>query len=155
MKGLDELFSRYGSPAREANERINIYHVRADCIENMRRIKDEDTRAVREIEEMKKYIETLKAYRQTLYERAQKLCAAAYHLQLKLKRNIDSYHNKKWYIVSISKIYEENGIAPETVSEETYSGKERAAALKRFEVLKKQYPNIEHIKEIEKYQWEQ
>ena len=56
--------------------------------------------------------------------------------------------------VSVAKIYEESGISPEITLEETYSGKERAAALKRFEKLKKQYPSIEHIKEIDKYKWE-
>lgn len=120
----------------------------------MRRITAEDRRAVREIAEMQKYIEVLKAYRKTLYERAQALCTAAYHLQLKVKRTIDPYHNKKWYTVSVAKIYEESGISPEITLEETYSGKERAAALKRFEKLKKQYPSIEHIKEIDKYKWE-
>ena len=154
MSNLDEFFSRYGSPAKEANERVDIYHTRADCIDNMRRITAEDRRAVREIAEMQKYIEVLKAYRKTLYERAQALCTAAYHLQLKVKRTIDPYHNKKWYTVSIAKIYEESGISPEITLEETYSGKERAAALKRFEKLKKQYPSIEHIKEIDKYKWE-
>lgn len=94
MSNLDEFFSRYGSPAKEANERVDIYHTRADCIDNMRRITAEDQRAVREIAEMQKYIEVLKAYRKTLYERAQALCTAAYHLQLKVKRTIDSYHNK-------------------------------------------------------------
>ena len=70
MSNLDEFFSRYGSPAKEANEQINIYHTRADCIDNMKRITAEDRRAVREIAEMQKYIEVLKAYRKTLYERA-------------------------------------------------------------------------------------
>ena len=90
MSNLDEFFSRYGSPAKEANEQINIYHTRADCIDNMKRITAEDQRAVREIAEMQKHIETLKAYRKTLYERAQALCAASYHLQLKVKRTIDT-----------------------------------------------------------------
>lgn len=51
MSNLDEFFSRYGSPAKEANERVDIYHTRADCIDNMRRITAEDQRAVREIAE--------------------------------------------------------------------------------------------------------
>jgi hypothetical protein len=37
MSNLDEFFSRYGSPAKEANERVDIYHTRADCIDNIRR----------------------------------------------------------------------------------------------------------------------
>ena len=107
-----------------------------------------------EINEMQKHIEILKEYRKTLYARAQILCAATYHLRLRIKRTIDSYRNKKWYTVSISKIYDDNGIAPEITLEETFAGKKRSTALKRFEQLKKQYPNIEYIKEIDKYSWE-
>ena len=154
MKTLDEFFSRYGSPAREANETIHIYNTRADCINSLINIKHEDERAARKITEMLEYIEVLKEYRKTLYERAQEICAASYRLQLKIKRNLDTWHNKKWYIVSISKIYENESISPEIVQEETFEGKERYKALKRFESLRKEYPNVEAVKQIDKYQWE-
>lgn len=45
-------------------------------------------------------------------------------------------------------------MTPDNVIEETFEGKERAKALKRFEELRKEYPNTEAIKEIDKYQWE-
>lgn len=154
MKTLDELFSRYGRPAQDANETIHIYQTHANAIKSLKNIKEQDDRAARKISEMLEYIEVLKEYRKTLYERAQELCAAAYRLQLKIKRNLDTWHNKKWYIVSISKIYENDSISPEIIQEETFEGKERYKALKRFESLRKEYPNVEAIKQIDKYQWE-
>lgn len=154
MKTLESLFNRYGSPAREMNERINIYGTRADCIKDMAHIQSEDERAKERISEMLEYIEVLKEYRKTLFDRAQEICAASYRLQLKIKRNLDCWYKKKWYIVSILKIYDNESISPDTVLEETFEGKERAKALKRFEALRKEYPNVEAIKEIEKQKWE-
>lgn len=155
MKTLDNLFSRYGSPARETDERINIYQTRADCIKDMKHIKNEDERAKRTISEMLEYIEVLKEYRKTLFARAQEICAASYRLQLKIKRSIDSWKNKKFYTVTLSKIYDESAhMSPDNVIEETFDGKERSKALKRFEALRKEYPNTEAVKEIDKYQWE-
>lgn len=154
MKTLDEFFSRFGRPAQEANETIHIYQTHANAIKSLKNIKEQDDRAVQRIKEMQDYIEVLKEYRKTLYDRAQELCAAPYRLQLKIKRNLDTWHNKKWYIVSLSKIYDDDGISPDILLEETYAGKERATALKRYESLCKEYPNVEHVKQIEKHQWE-
>ena len=155
MKTLDKLFSRYGNPAKEANERINIYQTRADCITDMKHIQNEDERAARTISEMLDYIEALKEYRKTLYTRAQEICAASYRLQLKIKRTVDNWKNKKYYTVTLSKIYEESArIAPENLIDETYNGKDRAKALKRFDDLQKEYANVEAVKEVDKYQWE-
>lgn len=155
MKTLESLFRRYGSPAREMDERINIYGTRADCIKDMKHIQSEDERAKRTISEMLEYIETLKEYRKTLFARAQEICAASYRLQIKIKRSIDNWKNKKFYTVTLSKIYDEAAhMTPDNIIEETFDGKERAKALKRFEALRKEYPNTEAIKEIEKYKWE-
>lgn len=155
MKTLESLFRRYGSPAQEMNESIYIHGTRADYIKDMKHIQSEDERARRTISEMLEYIETLKEYRKTLFVRAQEICAASYRLQIKIKRSIDSWKNKKYYTVTLSKIYDEAAhMTPDNVIEETFEGKERAKALKRFEALRKEYPNTEAIKEIDKYQWE-
>ena len=155
MKTLESLFRRFGSPAEEMNESIYIHGTRADCIKDMKHIQSEDERARRTISEMLEYIETLKEYRKTLFDRAQEICAASYRLQIKIKRSIDSWKNKKYYTVTLSKIYDEAAhMTPDNVIEETFEGKERAKALKRFEALRKEYPNTEAIKEIDKYQWE-
>lgn len=47
----------------------------------------------------------------------------------------------------------EDGTKVETATE-TFPGKERHAAIKRFEELKKERPGIEYIKDIEKKSWE-
>lgn len=107
MKTLESLFQRFGSPAEEMNERINIYGMRADCIKDMKHIRSEDERARRTISEMLEYIETLKEYRKTLFDRAQEICAASYRLQIKIKRSIDCWYKKKYYTVTLSKIYDE------------------------------------------------
>ena len=155
MKTLESLFSRFGSPAPEMSERINIYGTRADCIKDMKHIQREDERARQTIAEMLEYIETLKEYRKTLFARAQEICAAGYRLQLKIKRSIDSWKNKKYYTVTLSKIYDEAAhMNPDNVIEKTFDGKDRHKALQRFEELRKEYPNTEAVKETDKYQWE-
>ena len=45
-------------------------------------------------------------------------------------------------------------IASENLIDETYNGKDRAKALKRFDDLQKEYANVEAVKEVDKYQWE-
>lgn len=155
MKTIESLFRRFGSPAQEMNESIYIHGTRADCIKDMKHIQSEDERARRTISEMLEYIEVLKEYRKTLFARAQEICAASYRLQIKIKRSIDSWKNKKYYTVTLSKIYDEAArMTPENVIEETFDGKERAKALKRFEELRKEYPNTEAIKDIDKKSWE-
>ena len=47
----------------------------------------------------------------------------------------------------------EDGTKAETATE-SFPGKERHAAIKRFEELKKVRPGIEYIKDIEKKSWE-
>lgn len=101
MKTLESLFQRFGSPAKEMNESIYIHGTRADCIKDMQHIKNEDERARRTISEMLEYIETLKEYRKTLFARAQEICAASYRLQIKIKRSIDSWKNKKYSVCQI------------------------------------------------------
>lgn len=49
MKTLDELFSRYGHPAEEMNERINLYFIRADKLDTMERIRQYDHSAEEDI----------------------------------------------------------------------------------------------------------
>lgn len=82
---------------------------------------------------MLEYIETLKEYRKTLFARAQEICAASYRLQIKIKRSIDSWKNKKYYTVTLSKIYDEAAhMTPDNVIEETFDGKERSQSSETF-----------------------
>lgn len=116
-------------PARNVNELKKIYGGNGDFV----RIKD---------------------VTQTLYARAQELCAANYSMKLTLRRRFDSWHNKRYYDITVVKIINAPNTRPLVILSEEYKGTERHTALKRFEELKKQYPNIETEKDIEKSKWE-
>lgn len=155
MRTLESLFSRYGSPSPEMNETRHFYFTRADHVTSLNHVKNEDSKAVNTINELLEFAELLKEYRKTLFERAQEFLTAEYNMQLKITRNIDCWNgNKKFYVIEVLKILNLKNADPVRVLQETYEGKERHTALKRFEQLKKQYPNIEIIKDIEKRKWE-
>lgn len=154
MATLDELFSRYGHPADEMNEKIYFYFTRADKIETFDRVKQADKDTQDKITSLYAWIELLTEYRKTLYARAQELCAAGYTMKLTLRRRVDSWNNKRYYDITVVKIIDAPNTRPVAVLSEEYNGKERHKALKRFEELKKQYPNIETEKDIEKLKWE-
>ena len=154
MATLDELFSRYGHPADEMNEKIYFYFTRADKIETFEKVQQADKIAQDKITSLCVWIELLKEYRKTLYSRAQELCAATYNMKLTLRRRVDYYSNKKYYEVKVLKTIDAPNARPVAVVSEEYDGKDRHKALKRFEELKKQYPNIETEKDIDKKQWE-
>jgi hypothetical protein len=46
------------------------------------------------------------------------------------------------------------GITTETILAETYPGTERNKAIVRYNELCKQYPQAEHVKNIDKARWE-
>ena len=154
MATLDELFSRYGSPADEMNEKIYFYFTRADKIDTFSKVQQADKDAQDKITSLYAWIELLTEYRKTLYARAQQLCAASYTMKLTLRRRVDSWKNKRYYDITVVKIIDAPNARPVAVLSEEYDGKERHKALKRFEELKKQYPNIETEKDVDKKQWE-
>lgn len=155
MQTLESLFSRYGSPSPEMNETMHFYFTRADHVKSLSHVQSEDKKAVNTINDLLEFVELLKEYRKTLYDRAQEFLTAGYTMQLKITRDIDCWNdNKKFYVVEVLKILNLKNAEPVTVLQESYEGKERHTALKRFEQLKKLYPNIETIKNIEKRKWE-
>lgn len=155
MRTLDNLFSRYGSPSPEMNETRHFYFTRADHVKSLNHVKSEDSKAENTINDLLEFVELLKEYRKTLYDRAQEFLTAGYTMQLKITRNIDCWNgNRKFYVIEVLKIIDLKNADPVRVLQETYEGKERHTALKRFEQLKKLYPNIETIKDIDKRKWE-
>lgn len=155
MRTLDKLFSRYGQPSDEMNETLRFYYIRADHVKSLDKVKYYDKKAEEDIQGLLNFAEILKEYRRTLYDRAQEFLTAGYAMQLKITRNIDCWKgNKKFYVIEVLKIIDLPNSEPVKIFEETYEGKERHTALKRFEQLKKLYPNIETITDIEKKSWE-
>lgn len=155
MRTLESLFSRYGSPSPEMNETLHFYYTRADYVKSLEQVKYYDKKAAEDIQGLLNFVECLKEYRKTLYNRAHEFLTAGYAMQLKITRNIDCWNgNKKFYVIEVLKILDLKNAEPVEVLKETYEGKERHTALKRFEQLKKLYPNIETIKNIEKRSYE-
>lgn len=154
MATLEEVFTRYGYPADEMNEKIYFYFRRADKIETFDKVQQADKDAQEKIASLYTWIELLTEYRKTLYARAQEFCAADYSMKLTLHRRIEYRTKKKYYIVSLIKIINAPNTNPISLRYEEFNGTERHKAIKRFEELKKQYPNIETEKDIEKSKWE-
>lgn len=138
----------------EAEIRSHAYIKKPEAIDSIKSLEyfaDNTRRAIKEAEE---HIAFLKQYQKDLCARYQEITATNYTLFLLLKRHINSYTNAKTYEITISRRYTENRIADVQILREVFEGRDRHKALKRFEELKKQYPNIDNAMEIEKHRWE-
>ena len=137
----------------EAEIRRNAYIKKADAIGSIKDIEHYERNAVEAIKAYEASIETLKEYRKTLYTRYQEICSAPFKLVLFMERRI-KFDNRKSYIITISKRFTGKNIKDEEILREVFEGRERHKALARFEDLKKEYPNIENEKDIDKRSWE-
>jgi hypothetical protein len=131
-----------------------VYIKKPSAIDSIKSLNYYDGNAQQAIAEAEAFIETLKEYRRDLYERYQEIAAANYKLFLFLERTFNRYDNTKQYIITICKRFDGNNVADEEILRETYPGKERHKALKRFDELKKEYPTIENDMDIAKKHWE-
>lgn len=116
-------------------------------------LKNMDQWVARDIQRLEETIIKLKEHRKALYEHTQRLQELDNHLQLKLKRE-RRYDNKVHYYVTVKRIYPANERMYNDIINEHYDGSDRSKAIKRYEQLKKEYPGIEAIKDIEKGRWE-
>ena len=146
-----ELFHRYGSPSKDAEIRILYYLQRPETLDTFDRIKHYDERAAQLVSQCKTLIEYMSEYRQDLAARYNQLATMPSSRRLKIERYVN-YDNKKFYYIHHFTDYDD-GTSVETETE-TFTGKERRAALARFAELKKQYPGIVAEMDIEKKSWE-
>jgi hypothetical protein len=137
----------------EAEITNRIYIKQPSAITSAKDLEYYSGRASQAIAEAESLIQTMKEYQQALYDRYQEIVSANFHLHLHLERRVH-YNNSKTYYVTIAKRFDGNNVADEEVLREVFEGKERHKALKRFEALKKEYPNIENSMDIEKRHWE-
>lgn len=151
MSYIDELFTRYGSPSKEADIKIWGWLKRPDTCASFDDVRSYDDEAARLIADCKRLTTQLIEYRQDLAARYNALATMPSKDSVKLER-YKKYDNSVIYYIRFFTEYED-GTKVETATE-TYTGKDRHAALKRFEELKKARPGVEYIKDIEKKQWE-
>ena len=147
----ESLFTRYGSPSKEAEIRVTGYLLHTSKL-TADRIPWNDEQAARIIAQCESTIEALKEYRKALAERYATLQTAAYKLRLELKREAGWRGKGVDYYVNIYRTYEDGTEVMEL--NEHYTGKQRREALARFEELKKQRPGIETMQDTEKRSWE-
>lgn len=147
----ERLFTRYGSPSREADIRLTGYLIRPDDMPDFAKVKYYDDYAARLIAGAKRLIADLTEYRQDLYKRYNDLATMPSRDRLSLKRTRTSYGDIS-YDVTIVTVYDDGTETIKLI--EHYAGRERHKAIARFEELKKQYNGIEAVKDIEKPKWE-
>ena len=111
-----------------------------------------DKRAQNEIEELEFLIRQVKEYRTALSKRYNEIQSMEYTLELSLLRKSDWRGDKKTYNISIDRIFSDS--FRENIIKETYEGRERHKAIKRFKDLQKAHPGINAIVDIEKKSWE-
>lgn len=111
-----------------------------------------DKRAKNEIEELEFLIRQVKEYRTALSKRYNEIQSMEYTLELSLQRKSSWRGDKKIYNISIDRIFSDG--FRESIIKETYEGRERHKAIKRFKELQKAHPGINAIVDIEKKSWE-
>lgn len=117
----------------------------------MERLNDADKNAQEEIKRLSETIEEIKAYRLKLAERAVQLQTMESHIRVSLKRE-KRYDNKIYYFLTKERVYSDETI--DIMENTKYTGKERHKAIKAFEDIKKEFPQWEYVKSIEKGAWE-
>lgn len=147
---IENLFTH----RREAEIRHFIYLLKPEAVDSIKSIEYYNARAVQAIADAENTVKLLKEYQQALYSRAQVIYNTNYKLFLHLERCVGHWDNIKTYVITIVKRFDGNNVADEEILREVYEGRDRHKALKRFEALKKEYPNIENEADIAKKHWE-
>ena len=111
-----------------------------------------DKYAQRDMERLLEATEQIKEYRKKLFEHTQSLQSEKSRLELKIRR-YKRYNGAVSYYVTLTRQYEKENMYKNIINE-TYSGAERHKAIARYKELKKEYPSITHIEELEKSRWE-
>ena len=146
-----DLLMRYGTEADGVETRIYIYAQAPKKLTTTKEVVYRDGNAAQDIKRLEKLIADLKDYRQALAARYAQLETMSYTDRLEIERYPTSYAGIKFY-VRIVRSYEDG--TTENILHETYTGKDRRAAINRFEELKKQRPGIEAVKDLERRSWE-
>lgn len=132
------LFERYGAKQKSGEIKLGYsYLYRPDLIERQEDIFRYDESAQRAIAECEKLIEQLKDYRQDLTIRYGELATMSYESECKLERHVN-YDNSVSYYLRYTIVYEDG--TRDAAAFKKFAGKERHAAIKAFNQLRKEHP---------------
>ena len=151
-KELQELFTKYGHPSTESDERIYIYLTHPEAINRLADVVKYDKKAIDYIAELERKITQLKAYRLALSERYNYLASAPQQPVVRLKR-VRSYSGKVFYHLNTYTKNLLDGNEVETSSTK-YTGPERSKAISDYKAYVKSHPGITAEMQIEKPKWE-
>ena len=129
-----------------------LFH-RPEKLTELQDVERADKNAAGDIATLEKLLADLREYRQALAARYAELATMAYSERLELERRPDGWRggNITYYIRTVRRYAD----GTETVTaHESFPGKQRRDALKRFDELKRQRPGIEARVDIEKRSWE-
>ena len=146
-----KYLTRYGSPAETGEIRFSIYLTDPAKLTTPKDIAWRDKHISEDITRLETVLEALRDYRKDLSARYGELETMTYSRQLKVERN-PHWRGNIEYTVTITKTFEDGSQVKDL--NESYPGKERRKAISRFEELKKQFPGIESVIDIDKRQWE-
>ena len=128
----------------------HTYNVK-DC-SDMKSLQMYDRMAASSIERLEEALEAMKAHRAEIFAQAQRVAAAAVSLEIELTRERRWRDSHVFYHLRRYEVRE--GIGKTQIEGETYPGKDRKEALKRFEAWKKDFPAAAVTVDIEKRRWE-
>lgn len=120
---------------------------------DIKKLLDADKSCQYTISRLYKAIEGLQSHRIELADQVKKVQALPFKNVLTIKRQKSYHENKIYYYIDIEKTYE-GGLRSQSIFHECFTGTERKQAFLKFESLKKTYPGIETVINIEKPKWE-
>lgn len=148
-----DRFSEYGSRDGYAESRPWIMFRKPEKLADSHEVSEADISAARDIKTLEALLDDLREYRQALAARYAELETMPYTERLELERRPDGWRggNITYYLRTVRRYQD----GTETITaHESFPGKQRRDALKRFDELRRQRPGIEAIKDIEKKSWE-
>lgn len=140
MSYREELFTRFGSPSKEAEVKIYGWLTVPENSRSFEEVRRQDDKAARLIAECEHLITQLREYRQDLAKRYNDLATMPSKQSIELQRYKAYQGNVTFYIRHFTTYADGTKCETET---ETFSGKDRHKAIKRFAELQKQHPGIE------------
>ena len=147
-----DRFSEYGSRDGYAEFRPWITFYKPEKLKELGDVARADKNAAGDIERLEALVSDLKEYRQALAARYAELETMPYTERLELERRPSWGGGGATYYLRTVRRYADG---TETITaHESFPGKQRRDALKRFEELKKQRPGIETVVDIAKKSWE-
>lgn len=142
---------RLDYPRGSHDIRTNAYLFDPRSLSDLDRLRDRDRQALYDLKQLEAAIETIKAYRLDLMERAQYLAAETATLSIELHRR-KQYQGNVTYTLELVRTYPDN--TRRTESRKTYAGRDRHKAIADYNAALKSHPGAPCVLDIERGRWE-